>query len=158
MTENRFQHLTEAFNSIISMMLASLRVRGWRGLLDLPNIVMAAIYLRRLGREFAAIIASLDLAGIDLSALPPAAPVPPDQQAAPAQAAPADRARPRRAAHPRAHRARRKPPASPITAAPTTAARRTSTPRARHHASVRPRRAPALRALPASLLDRRRTR
>ena len=57
MNDNRLQHLSEAFNSIISMMLSALRARGLRSLIDLPAMIMAALYLRRLGREFAAIIA-----------------------------------------------------------------------------------------------------
>ena len=123
MTEHRFQHLSEAFNSIISMMLASLRARGLRGLLDLPQTIMVAIYLRRIGREFAALLASIDLSGIDLSALPPpvaAAPVQPP----PAQPVSTPGALPRPLAHrPRARsgarRAHRPAFTQPISVQPT---------------------------------------
>src|SRR5580698_3566768 len=101
MTNPRYQHLADAFNSIISMMLASLRAHGWRVLLDLPNIIVATIYLRRLGKQFAAFIANLG----DLALLPPAV-TPPAPQADCPQPDPTPRARPRAAAHPRAQRPR----------------------------------------------------
>src|SRR5580693_8734486 len=94
MNDNRFQDLAGAFNSIIAMMLASLRARGLRGLLDLPKTILVGLYLRRLGKQFAALIAS-----IDLSALPPPAPAVAEQQAEYAQPNPAPRARPRLAVH-----------------------------------------------------------
>src|SRR5258708_21687550 len=80
MNDKRFQHLADAFNSIISMMLAEIRARGLRSLINLPQMIIAAIYLRRLGKQFAALIAS-----IDLSALPLPPPALPDRQAALAQ-------------------------------------------------------------------------
>ena len=46
MNDSRFQHLAGAFNSIISMMLASLRARGLRGLLDLPKTILVGLNLR----------------------------------------------------------------------------------------------------------------
>ena len=57
------------------MMLASLRVRGWRGLLDLPGTIVAAIYLRRFGRDFAALVAKF-AAGTLPPAPAPALPAP----------------------------------------------------------------------------------
>jgi hypothetical protein len=58
MNDNRSQDLTEIVASIIKMMLSAIRARGLRGLIDLPNMIMAALYLRRLGREFAALMAA----------------------------------------------------------------------------------------------------
>ena len=147
MNPNRFPHLTEAFNSIISMMLASLRVRGWRGLLDLPNIIMAAIYLRRLGREFAAIIASL--ASLDLGALPPVSPARPAPQAACAQPVPAASARQNPSASPRARRTRQAASARPGAVAPRSTARRPPQPQF-HRPFAQPRRTRALVALPGT--------
>ena len=145
---NRFQHLADAFDSIISMMLAALRARGLRGLLDLPNMIMTAIFLRRLGREFAALIASLG----DLALLPPA-PVAPPPPPACTQPDPAPRARPRAPAPRGARRRRPKPAAQPIPAS--------RPPKAlRHRAFAWPRRAPAPRAtlrLPSSLHETART-
>ena len=163
MNETRFQHLSDAFNSIISMLLAALRARGLRGLLDLPNMIIAAIYLRRLGREFAALIASLS--SLDLSALPPPAPaLPPampalpDHPAAPAQPASSARPRPRLVA---SSDAPAQALAEPVAAPPTTTARRPRHSRHAHHqAFARPRHAPdprAIIALPANLRDPDRT-
>ena len=146
MNDARFQHLAGAFNSIIAMMLASLRARGLRGLLDLPKTILVGLYLRRLGREFAALIASLD--GVILS--PPApCPAPPDHHAVAAPLAgpaPVHRDRPRRAAQPGAARARPAEAAQPVS---TTATRRTRAPQAtRHKALPRPHhRTPASHAL-----------
>jgi hypothetical protein len=162
MNDARLQHLAGAFNSIIAMMLATIRARGLRGLIDLPKMILVGLYLRRLGKEFAALIASLDL-----GALPPPTPAPPDRQAAPAQPAPAARARPRLVVLPDvpaqaagADRARQAA-AQPVSAAPRTTARRTRISRAtRHRAFARPRHAPDPRAilgLPASLRDPGRT-
>ena len=149
MDDKRFQHLAEAFNSIISMMLSMLRARGWRGLLDLPQAFLAAIYLRRLAREFTALLAS-----IDLSALPPPAPaaqVPPAQPAAPA---PAARTRPRPAACRGARRARQASSAHPIPAAPNPSPGRTRIPR---RAFARPGRVPdSTHCLPPALREARR--
>jgi hypothetical protein len=145
--DNRYQHLSEAFNSIISMMLAAIRARGLRSLIDLPNMIMAAIYLRRLGREFAAVIASLKAGTLhppapaqptEPGSAPPAGHIPAALSAAPAKPAGADRARPT-------------PAARPAPAAPKTSARRTRTPQT----TRRPHRTPDPRAiipLPAGLL------
>ena len=141
MNDNRFQHLAEDFNSIISMMLASLRARGLRGLLDLPKTILLGLYLRRLGREFAAIIASLDL-----SNLPHPTPAPPDQLLPP-QSDPAPRARPRLAANPRAYRPRTPAAARPIPTAPNPPNRIPQT--TRHHPRIHPRPHPLV-AIPAT--------
>jgi len=138
MNDNRRQHLTEAFNSIISMMLAALRARGLRALLDLPNIIMVSIYLRRLAREFTALLASIDFSNLPPAPAPQAAPAPP------AQPDPAPRARPLPAAHARAKRARSAAPAHPIPATPNPPAR-TRQP-TRHRPFVRPCHAPGPRA------------
>jgi hypothetical protein len=81
MDEKRIQHLTEAFASIISMMLGMLRVHGWRCLLHLPEIWLTARYLRRLGEQFAALMADFKAGRL---VLPTPAPwtAPPDQEAA----------------------------------------------------------------------------
>src|SRR5579863_10145812 len=71
MNDKSIQRLTEAFASIISMMLGMLRAQGWRGLLNLPELWLAARYIRRLGQEFAALMADFK-AG--LLVLPPLAP------------------------------------------------------------------------------------
>ena len=127
MNETRHQDLSEAFNSIISMMLASLRVRGLRGLLDLPNIIIASIYLRRIGREFAALLASIDLSGIDLSGIDLSA-LPPPVAAAPVQPVSAPGAQPR----PLARRPRAR-----------SGARRAHLAASAHRVSVQPTRQPA---------------
>jgi len=136
MNDIRTQDLGEAFNSIISMMLAMLRARGLRGLLDLPNMIISAIYLRRLGREFAALVASFK-AGTPPPVAPASAPWP-QLQAAPAQpalAVAATRAQPRLA--PRAPRARARS-AAPQPVARQTCARQST----RHPSFARPGRAP----------------
>ena len=145
MNDSRFQHLAGAFNSIISMMLASIRARGLRGLIDLPKTILVALYLRRLGKEFAALIASLDLGTLR----PPIPPAPQPALAPPAEPGSATPARPRLAAHPGTNRARPAAAPQPIPAAPTTPARRTRTPQpTRHHAFACPRPAPDPRAIP----------
>jgi hypothetical protein len=134
MDEKRIQHLTEAFASIISMMLGMLRVHGWRCLLHLPEIWLTARYLRRLGEQFAALLADLKSGRI---VLPTPAPwTAPDQEvayaASPATPRPAARSRPRPAV-------RRSPP--PADAAPD-----------RPHAATTPSHAhgqPALRPPPS---------
>jgi hypothetical protein len=149
------------------MMLASIRARGLRGLIDLPKLILLGLYLRRIGKEFAALIASLD-AGTLLSPAPWTAP--PDRQAAPAQPAgpySADRARQLPPGHPAvpaiaaADRARPAPAARPVPAAPKTPLRRTRAPQAlRHQAFARPHRTPDpldIVGLPAGLLDTGRT-
>src|SRR5271155_3965625 len=111
MNDRTLQHLSDAFTSIISMMLAAIRARGWRCLRDLPMLVLAAIELHRMGREFAATMATL-MAELKAGILCPPAPEPalPDPQAeyagspeAPRLAArpdPAPRNRQRRAIRP----------------------------------------------------------
>jgi hypothetical protein len=143
--DNRFQHLAGAFNSIIAMMLASIRARGLRGLIDLPKTILLGLYLRRLGKEFAALIASLDLGALPL----PIPPAPQPAPAPPAEPGSTTPSRPRLAAHPGANRARPAAAAQPIPAAPKPPARRTRTPQpTRHQAFARPRRAPDPRAIP----------
>jgi hypothetical protein len=152
MNDSRFQHLAGAFNSIIKMMLAMIRARGLRGLIDLPKMILLALYLRRIGKEFAALIASLDAGAL----APPTAAPWPTQQGTPAQpaepgSAHCDRQPPavRPAAPAKAHRAR------PTAAA--TPPRRTRTPQVpRHQAYARPRRTPDPRAI-LTLLDTART-
>jgi hypothetical protein len=154
MNDSRFQHLAGAFNSIIAMMLASIRARGLRGLIDLPKTILLGLYLRRLGKEFAALIASLDAGTL----LPPApCPAPPAPQAACAQSAEPVAAFPARqrpavppAAPAKAARARATEAASPAVrpmfAAAKTIPRRTSkTPR--RPIFARPRRTPDPRAV-----------
>jgi hypothetical protein len=110
MNEKRIQHLTEAFASIISMMLGMIRAQGWRSLLNLPELWLTARYLRRLGQEFAALMADFKSG---LLVLPPLAPapcaVPPEQETAyapsPETPRPASRDRQRPAV-------RRSPPAA----------------------------------------------
>ena len=106
MNERRPQDLIEAFASIIKMMLVSIRAQGWRSLRHLPTLLLVAIELRRVGKEFAAIMAAFR-AGT-LPPLPPApAPAPwtdpPDRQAlcAGSPAAPRPAARPDPAARDR---------------------------------------------------------
>src|SRR5579863_9448823 len=101
--------LNEAFACIATMMLASIRARGWRGLKDLPAIWRFVMEFRRGGQALADLMADF-LAG----KLPPPAPVPepvpwpdaPEWQATCAQppAPPRPAARPEPAA-----RARRQP-------------------------------------------------
>ena len=113
MDEKRLQHLTEAFASVISMMLGMLRAHGWRCVLHLPEIWRTARQLRRFGEQFAALMATLmaDLKAGRLVIPEPAPwPDPPEQEcayaaspAAPrlaAPRAPASRARPRPAIRP----------------------------------------------------------
>jgi len=126
MDDPRRQHLSQAFNSIISMMLAALRARGLRALLDLPNIIIASIYLRRLAREFSKLLASIDFSALPAAPAPQAAPAPlPTLAPAPA--------RPRPAAFPRAHHARRAASSRPGPAAPDAPARHARIPATRHH-------------------------
>ena len=110
MNENSIQRLTEAFASIISMMLGMIRAQGWRSLLNLPELWLTARQLRRFGEEFAALMATL-MADFKAGRLVPPAPsaVPPEQEATyaalPESPRPAARARPRPAV-------RRSPPAA----------------------------------------------
>jgi len=85
MNNGRTQDLTEAFAHIIKMMLASIRAQGLRGLIHLPMLIRFGLELRRVGREFAALMAAFK-AGT-LPPPPPAPPPapwtdPPDQEAA----------------------------------------------------------------------------
>jgi hypothetical protein len=109
MDEKRIQHLTEAFASIISMMLGMLRAHGWRCLLHLPEIWLTARYLRRLGEQFAAVLADLKAGRLVLPPAPVPCAAPPEQEvayaASPEAPRPAARARPRPAV-------RRSPPAA----------------------------------------------
>jgi hypothetical protein len=132
MNENRIQHLTEAFASIISMMLGMIRAQGWRGLLNLPELWLTARYLRRLGQEFAALLADLKAGRL---VLPTPAPwsAPPDQEvayaASPATPRPSARARRRPAV-------RRSPP--PAAAEPDRPRAATALPHAHGQAAPRP--------------------
>ena len=98
MSEKSIQRLTEAFASIISMMLGMIRAQGWRSLLNLPKLWLTARYLRRLGQEFAALMANFKSG---LLVLPPPAPCTalPEQEvayaASPETPRPATRARQR---------------------------------------------------------------
>src|ERR1700677_5134212 len=96
---NRTQDLREAFTSIISMILGLLRAQGWRGLIHLPTLWLVARELRRMGEEFAALLAAFRAGTLPLPA--PAPPIAPQ----PLQAAPAP------------------PPAMPSPAAPQAAPR-----------------------------------
>jgi len=138
MNDSRSQHLAGAFNSIIAMMLASLRARGLRGLLDLPKTILLGLYLRRIGKEFAAIIASVDLGN-----LPPPRPPGPARLA---NRACATRSRtPRLATSGRTPRRQSRPPAASANLSPSRRNHPSANPHAptlRHQAYVRPRRAP----------------
>jgi hypothetical protein len=116
MNENSIQRLTEAFASIISMMLGMIRAQGWRSLLNLPELWLTARYLRRLGQEFATLMADFKSG---LLVLPPLAPVPcaapPEQEVAyaPSPETPCLAARPDPAVRDRQRPAvRRSPPAA----------------------------------------------
>jgi hypothetical protein len=116
MSENSIQRLTEAFASIISMMLGMIRAQGWRSLLNLPELWLTARYLRRLGQEFATLMANFKSG---LLVLPPLAPAPstdlPEQEVAYAASPETPRlaARPDPAARDRQRPAvRRSPPAA----------------------------------------------
>ena len=118
MDEKRLQHLTEAFASVISMMLGMLRAHGWRCVLHLPEIWRTARQLRRFGEQFAALMATLmaDLKAGRLVIPPPAPwPDPPEQDFAYADspAAPRPATRPDPACRARSRPAERpSPPAA----------------------------------------------
>jgi hypothetical protein len=57
MNNGRRQDPVEAFASIISMMLRTIRARGWRSLKELPAILLEVMYWRRMGEAFAALVA-----------------------------------------------------------------------------------------------------
>jgi hypothetical protein len=107
MNNTRTQDLTEIFTSIIKLMLASIRAQGLRSLIYLPMLCRLAIELRRMGKEFAAVMAAYE-AGTLSAPAPPAAPEPwtdpPDEQAgcaySPAAPRPAARDRQRPAERP----------------------------------------------------------
>jgi hypothetical protein len=109
MTTIPTQSLSERSASIISMMLGLLRAQGLRGLVHLPALWLAAREFRRIGEEFAALLAAFH-AGT-LPPVPPPAPWPEplEWQAAPAQRA----AAPRVAARPAAPRRRPRPQPAP---------------------------------------------
>jgi hypothetical protein len=102
MNDRSTQHLSEAFDSIITMMLRAIRAHGWRCLVDLPKMLLLAFYLRRLGREFAAVMAAFQ-AGTLRPAVPPPGCEPPEVQSASAGSpeAPQPTARPAPAARDR---------------------------------------------------------
>ena len=110
MNNGRTQDLTEAFAHIIKMMLASIRAQGLRGLIHLPMLIRFGLELRRVGREFAALMGAFKA-----GTLPPRPPAPapwtdpPDQEAAYAcsPAAPRLAARPDPAARDRQRLAER---------------------------------------------------
>ena len=144
MDEKRIQHLTEAFASIISMMLGMLRAHGWRSLLHLPEIWLTARYLRRLGEQFAALLADLKSGRLVLPTPVPLT-APPNQEvayaASPEAPRPAARARPRPAV-------RRSPPAAYAEPdRPCAASSATALPHA--HGQAAPRLRPSRFALPA---------
>jgi hypothetical protein len=130
----RYQDLSEIFTSIIKMMLRSIRAHGLRSIIHLPMLCLLAIELRRMGKQFAAVMAALD-AGILRAPEPETTPQ--DEQAACAQ----PEAMPRPAAHPAV-------PAKRAAAVRTRAAptvRRTRTPQATRRpefAQPQPRRMP----------------
>ena len=96
------QSLDELFPSIISMVLAVIRARGWRCVKDLPRLLLVLILLRRMGKQFAAMLAEFRagklcapepaLATVPVgqeaacAQLPAAGTAPPEQEAARAQA------------------------------------------------------------------------
>src|SRR5271166_6288932 len=102
MNNGRTQDLTEAFASIIKMMLVAIRAQGLRSLIHLPMLCLVALELRRFGKEFAALVAAFKA-----GTLSPPAPAPwtdpPDEQAgcAPSPGAPPLAARPDPAARDR---------------------------------------------------------
>jgi hypothetical protein len=83
--------LTEAFASIIAMMLRMIRAHGVRGLIHLPMLLLFALQLCRIGKEFAALVAAFEAGTLPL---PPRAPAlwttPSSGQAARAQPAEVD--------------------------------------------------------------------
>jgi hypothetical protein len=84
MTNGRRQDPVEAFASIISMVLSSIRARGWRSLMNLPAILLEAMCWRRMGEAFAELVADFR-AGKLLAPAPEPAPVPaPEPAPAPA--------------------------------------------------------------------------
>jgi len=116
MHNGRTQDLSEAFASIIKMMLVAIRAQGLRSLKHLPMLIMVALELRRVGKEFAAIMAAFRA-----GTLPPPHPAPapwcapPDEEAACAcsSGAPRPTARPDPAAGDRQRLAERpSPPAA----------------------------------------------
>ena len=90
MNHGRRQDLSEAFTRIISMMLASVRARGWRGLKEWPKILLATMVVRGYGQAFAVLVAHWR-AGKFAVPVPVPAPVPapsieaPEREAARAQ-------------------------------------------------------------------------
>ena len=118
MNDRSLQHLSDAFTSIISMMLAAIRARGWRCLRELPMLVLAVIELHRMGREFAATMATL-MAELKAGTLIPPAPEPwpalpqAEYACSPSPEAPRPAARPDPAPRDRQQRAARpSPPAA----------------------------------------------
>jgi len=164
MNNGRTQDLTEAFASIIKLMLASIRAQGLRSLIHLPMLIKVGLELHRFGREFAAVMAALKA-----GTLPPPPPAPepvpwtdpPDQDAAwaDAPAPPRAAARPDPAARDRQRPAKR--PSPPAAAAepdrPRAAPAAAALPHARGQAVLPPpRRAPETRitvpGLPAGII------
>ena len=162
MNNGRTQDLTEAFASIIKLMLASIRAQGLRSLIHLPMLIKVGLELHRFGREFAAVMAALK-AGT-LPPPPPAPepwPDPPDQEAACAwsPAPPRPAARPTPAARGRQRPAERPslPAAHAVPDRPRAAAAATALPQARDQAALPPpRRTPETRitvpGLPAGVI------
>jgi hypothetical protein len=171
MNNSRTQDLTEIFTSIIKMMLASIRAQGLRSLMHLPMLCRLAIELRRMGKEFAAVMAAYEAGTLSApAAAPPAAPEPwtdpPDLQAeyAYSSEAPRPAARPDPAARDRQRPAERPSPpvadSGPDRPRPADGACSPATlPHARGQAAVRPwppRRTPETRitvlGLPAGII------
>ena len=97
MNDRPKQDPSAAFTRIISMMLASIRARGWRGLKEWPKILLATMVVRGYGRAFAALVAHWR-AGKFAVPVPVPAPVPAPSTEAPereaARAQPSTRHRP----------------------------------------------------------------
>jgi hypothetical protein len=150
MNDKSIQRLTEAFASIISMMLGMIRAQGWRSLLNLPELWLTARYLRRLGQEFAALMADFKSG---LLVLPPLVPVPcadaPEQEVAYAASPETPRLATRPASRDRQRPAvRRSPPADYAEPdRPRAASSATALPHA--HGQAAPRLRPSRFALPA---------
>jgi hypothetical protein len=154
MNDSRTQPQAEAFASIIKMMLAMIRARGLRSLTDLPMLLLAALYLRRLdlrrlGKQFAALMADFKA-----GKLPPAPPAPltapQGQQAARAEPL----GTPRVAARPEPGNHRRQRPAvHPAVPAEAAGPRRARPPDCVHPATVPPDACgrPAARPVPVAL-------
>src|SRR5580693_7108714 len=70
----RIQDLTEAFASIISVMLGLLRAHGVRGLIHLPAVWIATREIKRIAEAFTELFAAWSAGLLDATAAPRTAP------------------------------------------------------------------------------------